>query len=353
MVTSPTGAAIRDILRVLKRRFPNAHVSLFPVKVQGDGRGGGNRAGAALFQSRQDRRRADSWRAAAARSRICGLSTKRSVARAISASEIPIITGIGHETDFTIADFVADLRAPTPSAAAEIVVRSRHEFERHIAEHARRICAADALLVFRSGGITSAICRRIADSAGWIFCVRGRHQQLDEYFIVAHHRLAPASGHGAPADDRASAHIASFDLRGRAAVLRRHIDLQRGALRAALDRVVTRKHAPLNTGANALRRARPARASRGISPKAGERDANDLQVRLDRVLVAKRRRLEAAMLQLEERSPFKILERGYSIAYDSAGKVLRSADQVALGDDISLRLARGELAATVKKKLTP
>ena len=56
------------------------------------------------------------------------------------------------------------------------------------------------------------------------------------------------------------------------------------------------------------------------------------------------------MLQLEERSPFKILERGYSIAYDSSGKVLRSADQVALGDDISLRLARGELAATVKKK---
>src|ERR1700690_2024304 len=110
VVTSPTGAAIRDILRVLQRRFPNAQVSLFPVKVQGAGS------------------LEDLW-----------TFNEETVARAISESVIPIITGIGHETDFTIADFVSDLRAPTPSAAAEIVVRSRDEFERHIAEHARRI----------------------------------------------------------------------------------------------------------------------------------------------------------------------------------------------------------------------
>ena len=73
-------------------------------------------------------------------------------------------------------------------------------------------------------------------------------------------------------------------------------------------------------------------------------------MRMDRLLVAKRRRLEAATLQLEERSPFQLLERGYAIAYDASGNVLRSPDQVALGDDISVRLARGELDATVRRK---
>ena len=147
----------------------------------------------------------------------------------------------------------------------------------------------------------------------------------------------------------ANAHIASFDLRGRAAVLRRHIDLQRRNLRTALDRVVTRKHRALNLVQMRFA-ALDLRARVAGFRRNWERDAKEMQIRFDRVLVAKRRRLESAMMQLEERSPFKILERGYSIAYDSAGKVLRSADRVALGDEISLRLARGELAATVRSK---
>jgi exodeoxyribonuclease VII large subunit len=80
---------------------------------------------------------------------------------------------------------------------------------------------------------------------------------------------------------------------------------------------------------------------------------SQLQARVLRALVAKRRRLEAAALQLEERSPFQLLERGYAIAYDSAGRVLRSSDQVSLGEDISVRLARGELGATVRTKKMP
>jgi exodeoxyribonuclease VII large subunit len=81
-----------------------------------------------------------------------------------------------------------------------------------------------------------------------------------------------------------------------------------------------------------------------------ERRVAELETRADRVLAGKRHRFEAAKLQLEERSPFRILERGYAIAYDASGKVLRSTDQVALGEDISVRLARGELGATVKRK---
>ena len=81
-----------------------------------------------------------------------------------------------------------------------------------------------------------------------------------------------------------------------------------------------------------------------------ERDSAELQVRMDSALIAKRRRLQAAALTLDERSPLRILERGYAIAYDSSGKVLRSPDQVGLGEDISVRLARGELGAAVRSK---
>ena len=179
--------------------------------------------------------------------------------------------------------------------------------------------------------------------------MRGRRQLLDDYSnsltIGLRLRLAVARQRVT----EANAHIASFDLRGRAAVLRRHIDLQRGNLRASLDRVVTRKHRALNLMQMRFA-ALDLRARVAGFRRTWERDANDLQIRFDRVLVAKRRRIESAMMQFEERSPFKILERGYSIAYDASGKVLRSADQVTIGDEISLRLARGELAAKVSGK---
>jgi exodeoxyribonuclease VII large subunit len=81
-----------------------------------------------------------------------------------------------------------------------------------------------------------------------------------------------------------------------------------------------------------------------------EQRAAELHSRADRVLVAKRRRLELTALRLQERSPFLLLERGYAIAYDASGNALRSVDQVALGDEIAVRLARGELRATVRKK---
>jgi exodeoxyribonuclease VII large subunit len=92
----------------------------------------------------------------------------------------------------------------------------------------------------------------------------------------------------------------------------------------------------------------PARVER-LRRAADEHRAN-LRVRVERLLVAKRRRLEAATLQLEERSPFQLLERGYAIAYDGSGRVVRSADQVAIGGDIRVRLARGELYAKVRRK---
>ena len=155
------------------------------------------------------------------------------LARAIFASEIPVITGVGHETDFTIADFVADLRAPTPSAAAEIVVKSRQEFERHIAEHQRHLIQQ---MRYRFSQWRHHV-RDLQTHRGFRqldLMLRNRRQQLDEMSnslaIGLRLRLAMARQR----ITEANAHVASFDLRGRATVLRRRIDsaAQRAELRA-------------------------------------------------------------------------------------------------------------------------
>ncbi|MGA9485441.1 MAG: exodeoxyribonuclease VII large subunit, partial [Candidatus Acidiferrales bacterium] len=117
----------------------------------------------------------------------------------------------------------------------------------------------------------------------------------------------------------------------------------------ALDRVVARKHRQLNVVQMRFA-ALDLRARVGALRRRAERDTAELQVKLDHVLINKRRKLETAMMRLEERSPFRILERGYAVAYDATGKVLRSPDQVSPGDDIAIRVAQGELAATVRTK---
>ena len=347
VVTSPTGAAIRDILRVLKRRFPNAQVSVYPTKVQGTSAAGEiaqaleyfNRAKTVdvLILARGGGSLEDLW-----------AFNEEILARAIFASEIPVITGVGHETDFTIADFVADLRAPTPSAAAEIVVKSRQEFERHIAENQRHLIQQ---MRYRFSQWRHHV-RDLQTHRGFRqldLMLRNRRQQLDEMSnslaIGLRLRLAMARQR----ITEANAHVASFDLRGRATVLRRRIAQQHSELNAALDRVVARKHRHLNVVQMRFA-ALDLRARVGALRRRWERDTAELQVRLDHILIGKRRKLEAALTRLEERSPFRILERGYAIAYDASGKVLRSPDQVAIGDDISVRVAQGELGATVRNR---
>ena len=128
IVTSLDGAAMRDIIKVLRRRYANAHLVIRPARVQGEG------AATEIARAHQRDRRAcrasmsSSSAAAADRSRICGRSTKRSSRARSPHRPVPVISAVGHETDVTIADFVADLRAPTPSAAAEIVVAAKDEF---------------------------------------------------------------------------------------------------------------------------------------------------------------------------------------------------------------------------------
>ncbi len=131
LITSPRGAAIADMIRILRRRYENLHIRLYPVRVQGEGAAdeiveaiqafNRHRAADVLILARGGGSLEDLW-----------AFNEESLARAIVASKIPIITGVGHETDFTIADFVADLRAPTPSAAAELVIKSKAELKERV-----------------------------------------------------------------------------------------------------------------------------------------------------------------------------------------------------------------------------
>lgn len=131
IVTSPTGAAIRDMLNVLERRAEGIHILLRPVRVQGEGSGQEVAAAIADLNCRDDVDVIIIGRGGGSLEDLWAFN-EEVVARAIHQSVIPVISAIGHETDWTIADFVADLRAPTPSAAAELVVKNRHELENHI-----------------------------------------------------------------------------------------------------------------------------------------------------------------------------------------------------------------------------
>jgi exodeoxyribonuclease VII large subunit len=302
LVTSPGGAAVRDVVRILRRRFPNVHLTVYPVRVQGEGAAAEIVEALRFFNRKQ---LADVLILARGGGSLEDLwaFNEEIVARAISASAIPIITGIGHETDFTIADFVADVRASTPSAAAELVVQSRREFDRHIATLREDLASRARMRLLE----WKHRVQELAAHRGFrrpLDLLRQSRQRADEFIS----RLAMGLQARLDASRRrftaAQLRIASFDFRAKI-----------GALRLRL-----------------------------------EKRSADLGRRGERFLRGKRERFERLRLQLEERHPMRVLERGYAVAYDASGAVLRSADQVALGDMVNVQLARGRLTTEVRKK---
>jgi len=347
VITSPTGAAIRDILHVLARRFASAHVQIYPVKVQGDGAAreivealkyfNQTESVEVLIVARGGGSLEDLW-----------AFNEEMVARAIFGSLIPVITGVGHETDFTIADFVADVRAPTPSAAAEIVIRTRQEFEQQIAEARRRLIRRMQylLLEWRHQVRDLATHRGFRRSE---ILIRHRRQQVDEYSVALAQNLRRRLDTLRHRVTSARASVGAFDLRGRARGWRVKLERQSAELRVALDRAMVQKRRRLNLAQMEFTaldlRGRVAKLRRKL-----ERGSSELAVRIDRILVTRHRRWEGCDLKLRERSPYQLLKRGYAIVYDATGKVVRSVDEVAAGDAIGVRLAEGQIEATVRER---
>lgn len=306
IVTSLDGAAIRDIIKVLRRRYANAHIIVRPARVQGEG--------AAL----------EIARALKAIGRVAGVDViivgrgggsiedlwafnEEVVARAIAASPVPVISAVGHETDVTIADFVADLRAPTPSAAAELVVSRKDEF-------CGRIDGLEDRLRAAARGRVQGLSRRVhmlsgrAALAGY----RGRVAMKGRHAAELSHALARVMRARLAARERRIQQLArqlqTFDLGRRLAGFRTRLVTGRSGLEKAITTRRYRADSQLRDGA---------------------------------------RRLEAM-------SPLAVLGRGYAVAWNAdRTHVLREASEVAPGDGVRVTLAKGELECEVRSSAEP
>jgi exodeoxyribonuclease VII large subunit len=302
LITSPTGAAVRDVVRILKRRFPNVHLTLYPVRVQGEGSAeeivralehfNKKLAVDVLLLVRGGGSLEDLWS-----------FNEEVVARAIAAAVIPVISGVGHETDFTIADFVADVRASTPSAAAELVLQTRREFDKHVFDLRARL---EGSMRYR----LLELSRRV-------------------------HALAGRRGFRRPLDLLRQQRQRADELTSRLAMgLRTRLETSRKRLNSARLSVASFDF----------------RAKIGVLGLRLQKLTQELIVREERLMRQKRDGWERLSLQLQERSPLKVLERGYAIATDATGKIITDAAQVQIGDTLTLQLRRGRLISDVKKK---
>ncbi len=298
IVTSPTGAVIRDMVEILSRRFPGRHIRLYPAQVQGDGAAEQIITGLEYFSSSQ-------WAEVVIVARGGGsledlwTFNLETVARAIAACPVPVISAVGHETDFTIADFVADLRAPTPSAAAELVVPTM------------------AGLLDRLGGCDSKL--RQATRLTLALLARRLHR-----VTIDQSRVQRAIG-------RRMQRIDELEYR------------MRDALRAAVDR---RKRALDGLATRLARRDVRLRLSQAASRIETARVAVLQRVRLR--LSQARGTLGPLRAHLDQLSPLKILERGYSIV-ERDGHIVKAPADAPVGSNLRVRLARGEIAARVTK----
>jgi exodeoxyribonuclease VII large subunit len=303
VITSPSGAAIRDVLSVLRRRFPAIPVLVYPTSVQGEAAPREIVQALALAGARRD---CDVLILARGGGSLEDLQAfnDESVARALFACPIPVVCGVGHESDVSIADFVADERAPTPSGAAERVSPDRGEWLQRLAQLRRRTSQANA--------------RRLQQAAQR---VDGLRQRLD--------RQHPGR--------RLALHAQRL-----------------GELRARLTRATRQRLERTRTAAGGARqrlwRASPALRLAALGLRlAGSR--RQLRSGVLNALAGARRRLQLAERTLRAVGPLATLERGYAIVTDAQGRVLRDAHAVPADALIEARLARGRLQAQVRARL--
>jgi exodeoxyribonuclease VII large subunit len=300
IVTSPQAAALRDILNILLRRHHTAGVLIFPAQVQGETAAAEVSAGVRYFNRARNVDVIVVARGGGSAEDLAAFNSE-TLARTVAASEIPVISAVGHETDFTILDFVADLRAPTPSAAAELVIRSRQEVEVQAEGLRQRLVRAVRYRVLMGRQALTELAQHGA-FARMVDVINRRQQRLDELknrlergerqLLEQHRRRL----------ETAAAVVRHYDVRRMLAGIRQELDSRVAALAATARTLLLRQKGTLNQLAG----------------------------------------------QLEALSPIAILDRGYALVFDHNGLLVTDAERVKAGDEISARLAKGTVAATVK-----
>ncbi len=303
IITSPQGAALRDILNILARRHHSANVLIYPAQVQGDAAPGEVIAGLRHFHQNLGRGSAvEVIIIARGGGSVEDLAcfNHEGLARAVSESKIPVISAIGHETDFTIVDLVADLRAPTPSAAAELVIRSRQDIEAQAEDLYRRLERAlrYRLLMARQELAERAQHRAFARMMDGI---HRRQQRLDEQRFRLEKAQRQLLERCHRRCENVSATVRHYDARRRLAAIRQQLAAQVAKVAAATH---TR-------------------------------------------LLQSRGALDRQTASLEALSPVAILNRGYALVFDAKGQLVKDAARFKAGDELSARLARGRIRARV------
>lgn len=303
IVTSPQAAALRDILNILRRRHHTANAVIYPAQVQGDSAAAEVVSGIRYFNQSRSVEVIIVGRGGGSAEDLAAFNDE-GLARAVAASEIPIISAVGHETDFTICDFVADLRAPTPSAAAELVIRSRVEIENQAEAVRERLVRAMERRLLEA---RSALMERAQHGAfaRMMDLIRQRQQKLD-------------------------------DLTYR---------LERGE-RQGLEQIRRR----WETAAGAVRHYDARRVLAGMRGEL-QTQTSALAGGMRNLLLQYRVRAERMGRALEMLSPLAILERGYALVFDAEGKLVKDAAQVKVGEEISAKVSRGEIRSVVKRSV--
>ena len=300
IVTSPRGAAVADMVRILERRCPGLHIRLYPAQVQGEAAAGEIAKGLRWFSE-------SGWPDVILVGRGGGsledlwAFNEEIVARAIAESEVPVISAVGHQTDFTIADFVADLRAPTPSAAAELAAPSKPELEASIRSLGERLTQSMRYRIARSA-------RRLVESG------------VERPASVVRRRIQ----HLWQRNDE-------LELRLRERIV--------GRIRSAEKRLRGSQHALAELDLRvrlARQRARLEKLDEALAPA--------IRLRIERA----GRRLDSLDRALASLSPVAILERGYAIVSGTEGAIVREAASASPGQALNIRLHRGRLGVRVE-----
>ena len=299
IITSPTGAVIRDFLNIVNRRHAGLSIYLYPATVQGES------APAEIEAAIETLNRADMVdliviaRGGGSLEDLAAFNSE-CVARAIVASKLPVVSAVGHETDFTIADFVADLRAPTPSAAAELITETQHKIAEHVAEELHRLERAMRFQLLKAyQGLNHASTTRAETRI--ITLLHRSAQRLDDLSFRLEGVLAARvqSGRNDVADLEAA--VLRHDPRQRIAHARQHLNDFRARLARDTERQIQTAYSNL-----------------------GSLDA-----------------------RLHSLSPLAVLDRGYALVIGTDGVIIRSATQIEAGEAVTTRLSDGSFTSRV------
>ncbi|HEV7217498.1 MAG TPA: exodeoxyribonuclease VII large subunit [Terriglobales bacterium] len=301
IVTSPQAAALPDILNILQRRHHTANILIFPSQVQGESAPLEVTAGIRYFNQAGNVDVIIVARGGGSAEDLAAFNHE-GLARAVASSQIPVISAVGHETDFTIIDFVADLRAPTPSAAAELVIRSRQDIEDKSQELHLRLARAMRYRLLMGRQALTELAQHGA-FARMMDLINQRQQKLDDFTYRLEKSQRNLLEQSRRRWEKGAGAVRHYDVRRVLAGMRKELDSLVAATIAA-----TRNQ-----------------------------------------LLQQKAHLDRVTRQVEALSPLAILDRGYALVFDASGKLLKDASQVEPDSEISARLSRGTVTATVKK----